>query len=147
MHFGFIESGIEPDTQGGSGDAGPPEAETLTMFPHSDSVPYWVSGQANSIFQMHGHFHSPYEGPNSLIDDFEAKASEVATLYLGFQLFANSRYNTDLIVNFENAGGRGISQALGLAGRNKRRCCARPYSRNWPVSCSWSDSSDCGPHG
>ena len=28
----------------------------------------------------------------------------------------NTRYNTDLIVDFENAGGRGISQALGLAG-------------------------------
>ena len=94
----------------------PASAETLTMFPHSDAARYWVSGQANSIFQMHGHFHSPYEGPNSLIDDFETKASEVATLYLGYQLWPNSRFNTDLIVDFENAGGRGISQALGLAG-------------------------------
>ena len=47
---------------------------------------------------------------------FETKASEVATLYLGYQLRPNTRYNTDLIVDFENAGGRGISQALGLAG-------------------------------
>src|SRR5580704_5004418 len=86
------------------------------MFPHSDTARYWVSGQANSILQMHGHFHSPYEGTNSLIDDFETKASEVATLYLGYQLFPNSRFNTDLIVDYENAGGRGISQALGLAG-------------------------------
>src|SRR5208337_4064178 len=78
--------------------------------------PYWISGQANSILQMHGHFHSPYEGPNSLIDDFETKASEVATLYLGYQWHANTRYNTDFIVDIENAGGRGISQALGLAG-------------------------------
>jgi len=119
MGFGFEESRIEPDAQEGSGDAEPaatPEAETLTMFPHSDTAPYWVSGQANSIFQMHGHFHSPYEGPNSLIDDFETKASEVATLYLGYEWHANARYSTDFIVNFENAGGRGISQALGLAG-------------------------------
>ncbi len=94
----------------------PPAKDTLTMFPHPDAARYWVSGQANSIFQMHGHFRSPYEGPNSLIDDFEAKASEVATLYLGYQLWPNSRMNTDLIVDFENAGGRGISQALGLAG-------------------------------
>jgi hypothetical protein len=65
---------------------------------------------------MHGHFRSPYEGPNSLRDDFETKASEVATLYLGYQLWPNTRFNTDLIVDFENAGGRGISQALGLAG-------------------------------
>jgi hypothetical protein len=93
-----------------------PDAKTLTMFPHPGGACYWVSGQANSIFQMHGHFHSPYEGPHSLIDDFESKASEVATLYLGYQLWPNSRFNTDLIVDFENAGGRGISQALGLAG-------------------------------
>src|ERR1039458_10768868 len=94
----------------------PPEAETLTMFPHPDAARYWVSGQANSIFQMHGHFHSPYEGVNSLQNTFETKASEVATLYLGYQLRPNTRYNTDLIVDFENAGGRGISQALGLGG-------------------------------
>jgi hypothetical protein len=88
----------------------------LTMAPHSEVAPYWVSGQANSIFQMHGHFHSPYEGANSLRNIFEAKASEIATLYLGYQVHPNTRYNTDLIVDFENAGGRGISQALGLAG-------------------------------
>ncbi len=98
----------------GGGDTEPPPL--LTMTPHSESTRYWMSGQANSILQMHGQFHSPYEGTNSLIDDFEAKASEVATLYLGYQLQPNSRYNTDLIVDFENAGGRGISEALGLAG-------------------------------
>jgi hypothetical protein len=111
--------GTDSATEGGSGGAGPtapPEAETLTMFPHSDTAPYWVSGQANSIYQMHGHFHSPYEGPNSLIDDFETKASEVTTLYLGYEWHANTRYSTDFIVDLENAGGRGISQALGLAG-------------------------------
>ena len=98
-------------------DSGCKRARVYACFQHhSESSRYWISGQANSIFQMHGHFHSPYEGPNSLIDDFEAKASEVATLYLGYQLRPNSRYNTDLIVDFENAGGRGISQALGLAG-------------------------------
>ena len=88
----------------------------LTMAPHSETAPYWVSGQANSIAQLHGHFHSPYQGANSLRNIFEIKASEVATLSLGYQLQPNSRYNTDLIVQFENAGGRGISQALGLAG-------------------------------
>jgi high affinity Mn2+ porin len=95
----------------------PPEAEMLTMFPHSDSASYWVSGQANSIFQMHGHFRSPYEGVNSLRDIFEYKASEVATLYLGYQWHPNTRYNTDFILDLENAGGRGVSQALGLAGQ------------------------------
>ena len=92
------------------------DTDVLTMAPHSESGRYWVSGQANGIFQMHGRFHSPYEGANSLRDTFETKASEVATLYLGYQIRPNARFNTDLIVDFENAGGRGISQALGLAG-------------------------------
>ena len=100
------------DTDSGSAAASDP----VTMFPHSESTRYWVSGQANSIFQMHGHFRSPYEGANSLIDDLETKASEVATLYFGYQFHPNSRFNTDLIVDFENAGGRGISESLGLAG-------------------------------
>jgi high affinity Mn2+ porin len=116
VRFGFA---LFPQT-----DAAPTEpAETqpaddpvLTMFPHAEDSRYWISGQANSIFQMHGHFHSPYEGTNSLRDTLEYKASEVATLFLGYQLQPNSRYNTDLIADFENAGGRGISEALGLAG-------------------------------
>ncbi len=118
-HLNVAANGTDWVAEGGAGGAGPtapPAVETLTMFPHSDTARYWVSGQANSILQMHGHFHSPYEGANSLIDDFESKASEVTTLYLGYQLWPNSRYNTDLIVDVENAGGRGISQALGLAG-------------------------------
>jgi hypothetical protein len=61
-------------------DGQPETAPVLSMAPHSEDARYWVSGQANSIFQMHGHFRSPYEGPNSLQDIFEYKASEVATL-------------------------------------------------------------------
>jgi len=105
-----------PEAQVASEKANGVDTPVLTMAPHSQDARYWVSGQANSIFQMHGHFHSPYEGANSLRDVFETKASEVATLYLGYQLRANTRYNTELIVDFENAGGRGVSQALGLAG-------------------------------
>lgn len=86
------------------------------MAPHSEDPRYWISGQANTIAQMHGHFRSPYEGPNSLINHFELKESEVATLFLGYELHPDSRYSTDLVADFENAGGRGISQALGLAG-------------------------------
>ena len=100
----------------GFAQAAPADDLMLTMAPHSEGARYWASGQANSIMQLHGHFHSPYEGTNSLRDTFEVKASEVATLSAGYQLWPNTRYNTDLIVDFENAGGRGISQALGMAG-------------------------------
>ncbi|MGD0913517.1 MAG: hypothetical protein ABR928_16610, partial [Terracidiphilus sp.] len=108
------KAGAAADPNGGGAQSVNPPV--LSMAPHSENARYWVSGQANSIMQTHGRFESPYEGPNSLRDIFEIKASEVATLYLGYQLWPNTRFNTDLIADFENAGGRGISQALGLAG-------------------------------
>ena len=93
-----------------------PAEPQLTFLQHSATARYWISGQANSIFQLHGNFHSPYQGLNSFTAPFEYKASEVATLYLGYQLDKNSRYETDVLYDEENTGGRGLSQALGLAG-------------------------------
>jgi len=89
---------------------------TLTIFPHPEDAPYLITGQANIIFQAHGPFHSPYEGINSLLGRGEYKTSLVGTLFLGLQLHHNLRYNTDAILDVESAGGRGISEALGLAG-------------------------------
>lgn len=96
--------------------AQPPTENQLTFFPHPDDTRYWISGQANSIYQMHGNFHSPYQGSNSFTAPFQYKTSEVGTLYLAYQLNKNPRYETDVIYDEENAGGRGLSQALGLAG-------------------------------
>jgi hypothetical protein len=87
-----------------------------TIFAHPENTPYFIAGQANIVFQAHAPFHSPYDGPNSLQGRGEYKTSLVGTLFLGYQLNKNPRYATDVIVNFESAGGRGISQALGLAG-------------------------------
>ncbi|HEY1808926.1 MAG TPA: carbohydrate porin [Acidobacteriaceae bacterium] len=86
------------------------------MFPHSPTAPWWISGQANVIFQGKPGFHSPYQGPNSLDNASEYKASLVETLFLGWQPHRSLRYNTDLLLDLESAGGRGIGQALGLAG-------------------------------
>lgn len=99
-------------TQDGTGEAKTP----LTLFPHTEKSRFFISGQANSIFQAHPPFHSPYEGANSLLSRGEYKVSIVETLYLGMQLHHNLRYNTDFIIDFESAGGRGLSEALGLAG-------------------------------
>ena len=88
----------------------------LTMFPHSDTTRYWISGQSNTIFQGKPGFHSQYQGSNSLDSAGEYKTSLVETLYLGLQPHRNLRYNTDLLLDVESAGGRGIGQALGLAG-------------------------------
>jgi high affinity Mn2+ porin len=97
-------------------EAPAPSDPPVTMFPHSESAPWLISGQANIIFQGHGPFHSPYEGTNSLLSRGEYKTSLLGTLFLGAQVSRNPRYNTDAIVNIESSGGRGISEALGLAG-------------------------------
>ncbi|SFS14488.1 Carbohydrate-selective porin, OprB family [Granulicella pectinivorans] len=87
-----------------------------TLFPHSDTSRFYAQGQANIIFQAHGPFHSPYESDNSLLSRGEYKTSLIGTLYLGAQLVRTPRYETEFLLDFESAGGRGISEALGLAG-------------------------------
>ncbi len=91
-------------------------AAPVTMFPHTEASRYFAAGQANIIFQAHPPFHSPYEDENSFLSRGEYKTSLVGTLYLGMQLRRDPRTSTDLLVDFESAGGRGLSEALGLAG-------------------------------
>jgi hypothetical protein len=87
-----------------------------TMLPHPDMARYFAAGQANIIFQAHGPFHSPYEGPNSLLSRGEYKTSLVGTLFLGYELVKNPARHLEAIYDEESAAGRGISEALGLAG-------------------------------
>ena len=86
------------------------------MFPHPEGSRYWISGQANIIFQGRLPFHSPYEGPNTFRNSAEYKTSIVETLYTALRRNKSTRYNTDFIFDLESAGGRGLSEALGLAG-------------------------------
>ena len=82
-------------------------------------------GRRTSSFRRIPSFHSPYQGTNSLHGAGEYKTSLLGTLFLGYQLGRgvrgetptwSERYNTDFIADFESSGGRGLSQALGLAG-------------------------------
>jgi hypothetical protein len=91
-------------------------APMLTMLPHPEHSRYWLTGQANIIFQGNLPFHSPYSGANSFQSGAEYKTSLVGTLYSGLRLDRSVRYNTDLVLDVESTGGRGVSQALGLAG-------------------------------
>jgi high affinity Mn2+ porin len=73
----------------------------------------WISGQANFIFQAHNPFHSPYAGTNSFQSRVETTAlSRVLTLYTGVKLTRWSEF----IFNAEETGGKGLSEALGMAG-------------------------------
>src|SRR5271155_5813634 len=92
-----------PDTSGDS---------PVTLFPHSDTSRWWISGQANIILQWHPAFHSPYSGPNSFRAAGENDTSKVYTLYACLAL----THSTEIFVDAESAGGHGLSEALGLAG-------------------------------
>jgi len=88
------------------------EPSSQTIFGHSQSSRFWISGQINIIFQAHPSFNAKYSGQNSLKSHREHATSDLLTLYTGVQLTRN----TELLFDIESAGGRGLSDALGLAG-------------------------------
>jgi len=97
-----------PDSAADNADSSDP----LTLFPPSETSRYWISGQGNIVLQWHGAFPAKYSGPNSLRPVGENATSKVYTLYLGYELTPT----TEVYFDVESAGGRGISNALGLAG-------------------------------
>lgn len=88
----------------------PPAATTI--FPHAEGSRWWLSGQLNLISQAHGRFASPYQADNSLRPEREHALSRIWTVYTGVALPGH----TELLFDVESAGGRGLSDALGLAG-------------------------------
>jgi hypothetical protein len=90
----------------------PADDGTESMFPHLKDTRFWLTGQANFIFQTHPPFYAAYSGKNSLSPDYEKATSRVVTLYTGVR-FNNS---TELLVDIEEAGGAALSTGLGLAG-------------------------------
>ena len=90
----------------------PASGDTQAMFPHFRDSRFWLSGQANFIFQTHPDFHADYSGPHSLSPDYDKATSRVMTLYTGVRL----NNSTELLVDIEEAGGAALSTGLGLAG-------------------------------
>ena len=103
-HCGVCQSGDQPAAGGDSGDS------AVTIFPHSETSRYWVSGQDNVIFQYHPSFHADFSGPNSLRTRADNAVSCVGTLFLGYQL----SHTTEVFVDIN--GGGGLNDGLGLAG-------------------------------
>ncbi len=90
-----------------------PATPTLdTMFEHSQTAKWWVSGQANFIFQANGDFYAQYSGPNSFKNVSDNALSRVLTLFTAYEFTPNSQ----LYLDVEETGGSGLSSALGLAG-------------------------------
>src|SRR5277367_2371709 len=84
----------------------------ITMFPHSQTARYWISGQDNIIYQYHPSFYAKYNGPHSFTPPANDATSNVSTLFLGYQLFRA----TEVYLDVEEASGGGLSDGLGLAG-------------------------------
>lgn len=94
----------------------PQDAPIVAVFKHPESQSWWLSGQANIIFQGRLPFHSTYQGANSFRNSSEYKSSLIGTVYAAWRPTQSVRFNTDLILDLESAGGRGLSEALGLGG-------------------------------
>jgi high affinity Mn2+ porin len=86
--------------------------DPVTVFPHSETSRYWISGQANIVLQWHASFPAKYSGPNSLNPHAENATSKVYTLYMGYEL----THTTEVFLDIESAQGHGLSNALGLGG-------------------------------
>ena len=111
------QEGLEPSAGEMNPEGrGPLEPPIVSMAPHPENSRYWLSGQANVIFQGRLPFHSLYQGANSFRNSAEYKTSLLGTLYTALRPTHSIRYNNDLILDVESTGGRGLSQALGLAG-------------------------------
>jgi high affinity Mn2+ porin len=108
----LVPSSASAQDPGGQAPTETDPDATLTLFPHSDKTRWWISGQFNTIFQGHPGFFSATSGPNSLKSDPEFHNSRVFTLYLGYSLTRS----TEVFLDVESVGGRGLSDALGLAG-------------------------------
>ena len=104
--------GQQPPDSAPVQEAPRPESEAVTVFPHSQTARWWVSGQVNIISQAHPDFRELYSGPHSLQAQGEAETSRVETLYLGYQLFRG----TEALLDIESTGGHGLSEGFGLGG-------------------------------
>jgi len=103
---------VVPNADDATGASGATASDPESMIPHFKDTRYWLSGQANFIFQTHPDFHADYSGTHSLSPRYEKATSRVMTLYTGVRL--NS--STELLLDIEEAGGEALTQGFGLAG-------------------------------
>ena len=93
-----------------SGDDATDDDETV--FPHTLTGRYWISGQANIVLQGYGAFKAEYSGPNSLTNWPQSATTHLLTLHTGYEL----SQSTEVFADIEDATGNGVGNAGGLAG-------------------------------
>src|SRR5437879_4774184 len=104
------------------------DESTEAMFPHLKDTRFWLTGQANFVFQTHPDFHALYSGPHSLSPRYEKATSRLLTLYTGVRL----NNSTEFLVDIEEAGGAALSQGFGLAGNTDLDIVRNPSLSNAP---------------
>jgi high affinity Mn2+ porin len=99
-----------------------------TMFAHVQSTRFWLSAQANFIFQAHPEFHASYSGVHSLVPHYEKATSRVLTLYAGMRVSDSLEFLFDI----EEAGGSALSAGFGLAGNTNLDIVRNPFLSKAP---------------
>lgn len=82
-----------------------------SFFPHLRSDRFWLSGQANLVFQAQPGIASQYSGLQSFSSRYEKATSRVFTLYTAMQITKS----LEVIADVEEAGGETLSRGFGLA--------------------------------
>jgi len=107
---GATQSGGQDSSDNSSGDEATDDVETI--FPHTLTGRYWISGQANVILQGYDAFKAAYSGPNSLTNWSQSATTHLLTLYTGYEL----SQLTEVFADIEDATGNGVGNEDGLAG-------------------------------
>ena len=129
-------------SQDSSGDDASGDVETI--FPHTLTGRYWISGQANVILQGYEAFKAEYSGPNSLTNWSQSATTHLLTLYTGYEL----SQSTEVFADIEDATGNGVGNEVGLAGYvnlDAVRCwraCRRRMSPTCTVDAARDHSAD-----
>jgi high affinity Mn2+ porin len=107
-----LQKPVSAEATDSSAAEDPADDSPEAMFPHFKDTRFWLSGQANFVFQTHPEFPAPYSGEHSLSPHYEKATSRVLTLYTGVRL----NNSTEILVDIEEAGGAALSAGFGLAG-------------------------------
>jgi len=107
-----LQTPVSAEATDSSAAEDPADDSPEAMFPHFKDTRFWLSGQANFVFQTHPEFPAPYSGEHSLSPHYEKATSRVLTLYTGVRL----NNSTEILVDIEEAGGAALSAGFGLAG-------------------------------
>lgn len=97
-------------SQDSSADDASDDVESI--FPHTMTGRYWISGQVNVVLQGYEAFKAEYSGPNSLTNWAQSATTHLLTLNTGYEI----SQSTEVFADVEDTTGNGVGSNGGLAG-------------------------------